>query len=261
MKYLRTFYLALQSEFISRSNIVGWLVVGVIPSIVLVIVWLAILGDKSSINGFTKGDFIVYYLFITFSWYLVGGNFVFPLGNGIKEGEINTSLLKPYDVVLSHFIKEQAWKVLSIVVALPAAIFVLYTFRDIVHVNLTLMQGFMLVVSLFIGAINFALLEALSGISAFWVTEIWPITNLKDMLESLFGGKLVPLTLMPASISFVANILPFKYIFYVPTSILLSKSSNIYLDVGTQLLYLFILYLLYKLAWNWGIKRYEAVGI
>lgn len=260
MKYLRTLLLSLQSEFISRANLVGWFIVGIIPSLILVLVWLAILGDKPSINGFTRGDFIIYYVFITFSWYIVGGNFVYPLGHGIKEGLINTTLLKPYDVVLGQGIKEQAWKILSFFVALPPTLLVLYLFRDSIHLNLTFYQVLLLIISLILGGINFALLEAITGITAFWVTEIWPVAQLNEMLLSLFGGRLLPLTLMPASILFIANILPFKYTFYVPVSILLSKSSDIFFDVSVQLLYLFILLLVYKLVWNLGIKRYEAVG-
>jgi len=260
MKYVRTFLLALQSEFISRVNVVGWFIVGVIPSIILVLVWLAILGDKPSINGFAKGDFIIYYLFITFAWYIVGGSFVFPIGNGIKEGEINTSLLKPYNVVLGQFIKEQAWKVLSIIVALPPTIIVLYIFRDAIHINLTFIQSLMLFISLLLGAVIFAFLEALAGICAFWVTEIWPIAHMNDILQSLLGGRLLPLALMPTSVLFVANLLPYKYTFYVPVSILLSKSPNIYLDVGIQVLYVFILFIIYRFVWNLGIRKYEAIG-
>ena len=260
MKYVRTFLLALQSEFISRANIVGWFIVGAIPSVILALVWLAILGDKQSINGFTKGDFVLYYLFVTFSWYIVGGNFAFPVGNGIKDGRINMTLLKPYNVVFGLCIQEQAWKALSFIIALPFALIVLYLFRDDIHIKLTLIQNVMLFISLILGAIIFAFLEALAGISAFWVTEMWPIAHVNGMLFSLFGGRMLPLTLMPPVILFIANLLPYKYIFHIPVSILLSKSSNMYLDIGLQFLYICILALIYQFVWIKGIQKYEAIG-
>lgn len=260
MKYLRTFFLAIQKEFISRANVVGWFIVGVIPSIILVLVWLTILGDRPSINGFTKGDFIVYYLFITFSWYIIGGSFVYPVGNGIKDGKINTTLLKPYNIVMGMFIQEQAWKVLSILVALPPTIFILFFFRDAIHINLSFLQIIMLIISIILGAIIFALLEAIAGLTAFWVTEVWPVAQLNEMFRSLFGGGMLPLTFLPPSILFIANILPYKYTFYVPVSILLSKSPNILIDIAMQLLYIFVLYIIYRFLWNRGIRKYEAVG-
>ncbi len=260
MKYFRTFLLALQSEFISRASIVGWFLVGSVPSIVLVLVWFAILGERHSIGGFTKGDFIVYYIFVTFGWYIVGGTFGRNVGIRIKDGRINTTLLKPYDTVLGQAIEEQAWKVLSICISLPITLIVLFSFRNTIHIHLSFAQSLLLVTSLILGGINFAFMEAIVGLTAFWVIEIWPVEHVKDILLSLFGGLLAPLALMPPTIFFLANILPFKYMFYVPVSILLSKTANPFLDVGIQFLYIIVLFGLYKFIWSMGIKKYEGVG-
>lgn len=260
MKYFRTFLLALESEFISRVNLLGWFIVGSISSIVLVLVWFAILGDRPNVGGFTKGDFIIYYIFITIGWYIVGGSFDVTTGNGIKNGTINTTLLKPYDVVLGQGIQEQAWKVLSMLITLPITALVLFIFKDIIYIHLTLAQIFLLILSLILGGINFALMEGIVGITGFWVTNVWPVAQVKEILLSLFGGLLVPLTLMPPAILFLANFLPFKYMFYIPVSIILSKNPNPLIDVGIQAVYIFVLFGFYKFIWRLGIRKYEAVG-
>ena len=260
MKYFRTFLLALQSEFTSRASTIGWFLVATIPSIVLVLVWFSILGQRQSINGFTKGDFIIYYLFVTIGWYIVGGTFGLTTGNGIKNGTINTTLLKPYDVVLGQAIQEQAWKVLSLFIAIPITAIILYVFKDIIHIHLSLEASLLLILSLILGGINFALMEGIVGITAFWVIEMWPVEQVKQIMLSLFGGLLVPLSLMPPTVLFFANLLPFKYMFYVPVTILLSKTSTPFLDVGIQFLYIIFLFGLYKLIWSLGIKKYEGVG-
>lgn len=261
MKYLRTFFIALEAEFASRINIIGWFLVGLIPIIVLIFVWLAIIGDKQSINGFTKGDFIVYYLFLQLSWYIVGGGFGYNVGDAIKKGQINTTLLKPYDVVFSFYIQEQAWKLLSLFIAIPVSSTLLFLFRDSINIHLSFDQGMLLTISLILGGILFALLEALTGLTGFWLTEIRPVTRLKETVISLFGGMLIPITLMPQALFNLANILPFKYMFYVPISILLGKSANAFLDVGIQIVYIILFYAVYKLVWSLGIKKYEAVGV
>lgn len=261
MKYLRTFLLALQVEFSSRINIFGWFLVCLIPSLILMMVWFAILGERQSINGFTKGDFTVYYLFITIGWYIVGGTFGQTTGNKIKNGMINTTLLKPYDVVFGQAIEEQAWKVISLFLSLPIVALIIFLLRDIIYIHLSYGHVLFLIISLMLGGINFALIQGLVGISAFWLTEVWPVDNLRSILLSLFGGLLVPLALMPPAIRFLADFLPFKYMFYVPVSILLSKTSNPYFDIGIQCLYAVILFGIYKLVWGVGIKKYEAIGI
>ncbi len=261
MKYLRTFFLSLESEFATRINIFGWFLVGLIPTVVLIFVWLAIIGDKQSINGFTKGDFIVYYLFLQISWYLVGGSFGYNVGNAIRNGTINTTLLKSYNIVLGKCIQEQAWKLLSLLIALPVSGIILFQFKDSIHIPLTFEKCILLIVSLLFGGILFALLEAIVGLTAFWLIEIRPVTRLKEMLTTLFGGILIPITLMPSGLHDVTNILPFKYMFYVPVSILLSKTTNAFLDVLIQLVYILIFYALYKFVWSKGIKKYEGVGV
>lgn len=261
MKYLRTFRLALESEFATRINIFGWFLVGLIPTIIIIFVWLAIIGDKHSISGFSKGDFIVYYVFFQLSWYIVGGSFGYNVGDAIKKGQINTSLLKPYNVVLRHCIHEQAWKVLSLLIAIPVSSIILFLFRDSVHIELSLVKGILLIVSLIFGGLLFALTEAIVGLTAFWLTEIRPVDRLVETLDMLFGGVLIPITLMPRIVFDVANILPFKYMFYAPVSILLGKSTNPILDIAIQGIYILLFFTLYKFVWRIGIKKYEAVGV
>lgn len=261
MKYVRTFLLALQVEFSSRINIFGWFLCSLLQSLLLMFVWFSILGERQSISGFTKGDFAVYYLFIMVGWYIVGGTFGLSTGRKIKNGMINTTLLKPYDVVLGQCLEEQAWKAVSFFLALPVVGLIIFLLRDIISIHLSSGHILLLFVSLILGGINFALVQGLIGISAFWITEVWPVDHLRVILLSLFGGLLVPLTLMPLIVRFFADFLPFKYMFYVPVSILLSKNPTPYFDAGIQLLYIGILFGIYKLVWGLGIKKYEAVGI
>lgn len=261
MKYFRTYLLSLEAEFASWANIAGWFLVASIPSLVLVLVWLAILGGRQSLGGLTKSDFLVYYIFITFGWYIVGGSFGLTVGRRIKDGSINNSLLKPYNFVIEQAIREQAWKTLSFIISFPALAAVLFFLRDVIVVSFTYDQIAFLAVSLLLGAFNFALVEAIIGLSALWIVEMWPIEHVKEILLSLFGGFYVPLSLMPEKVLFLANILPFKYMFYIPVSILLNKSTSPVVDIGLQAMYIGILFGVYKLMWHFGIKKYEAIGV
>lgn len=260
MKYLRIFLLAIQSNLVHRSDIIIWFIVGMIPAFTLVLVWFAILGDRASIQGYTRGDFIVYYFFQTISWYIVGGTFARPLGTKIKFGEVNKTLLKPYSLVLEQAISEQGWKVISFLLSLPAIVIFYLVFHSIINIHFTIPQISLIVVSLIFGALIFASIDAIVGCCAFWLPELWPLADLFDILLQLFGGRLIPLLLMPLSLQVTANFLPFKYIFYIPTLIFLNKSSNPVLDILTQGVVLLVVFLCYKLVWRAGIKKYEAVG-
>src|SRR5579871_5624929 len=99
MKYLRIFLLSLQIQLQYRANLFGWIIAGFVPPMTFIWIWLAILGHKSSLGGYTKNDFISYYLFMTLLWYIVGGNFWREISDAIKNGDISKSLVKPYNVI------------------------------------------------------------------------------------------------------------------------------------------------------------------
>ena len=150
MKYLRTFLIGIQVQLQYRADLIMWFIVGTLPAFALILVWFAILGNNTSIKGFSKGDFIVYYFFQTISWYIVGGSFSRWLGRNIKKGDVTTTLLKPYNVVFATALREQAWKLSSILCALPAIFIIFFLFRDIIHLHFSAIQFIELIVSLFL---------------------------------------------------------------------------------------------------------------
>lgn len=260
MKYFRTFLFALQTEMQYRANLVMWFVVGAIGPLSMVIVWFAILGDRSDIGGYTKGDFVIYYLLITFGWYIVGGEFSRQIGREIRNGGINKTLLKPYSVVLGEAATEQAWKLTSFLVSAPVLLIVMYLMRDYIVFRMIPSQAGWIVLTLFLGAIIFALIQATIGILAFWVTEIWPFAEMFDVVLHLFGGTLAPIALLPLVVQKVTVFLPFRYIFYEPINMILGNQPDPFSVVWKQGLCIVVLYVIYKLTWRAGIRRYEGIG-
>lgn len=260
MKYFRTFLFALQTEMQYRANLVMWFVVGAIGPLTMVMVWFAILGEKSSIGGYTKGDFVIYYLLMTFGWYIVGGEFSRQIGRAIKNGEMNITLLKPYNIVLAEAAKEQAWKLTSLIVSMPALLLVVYLMRDYISWRVNPEQGGWILLSLFLGAIIFALIQAIIGIFAFWVTEIWPFAEMMDVVLNLFGGMLAPIALLPEMVQKITVFLPFRYIFYEPTNMILGNNIEPWHVIWKQALSIVALYLIFKTTWRRGLRRYEGIG-
>jgi len=260
MKYFRTFLFALQTEMQYRANLVMWFVVGAIGPLTMVMVWFAILGEKSSIGGYTKGDFVIYYLLMTFGWYVVGGEFSRQIGRAIKNGEMNITLLKPYNIVLAEAAKEQAWKLTSLVVSMPALFVVVYLMRDYISWRINPAQGWWILLSLFLGAIIFALIQAIIGIFAFWVTEIWPFAEMMDVVLNLFGGMLAPIALLPQAVQTASIYLPFRYIFYEPINLILGNNLDPWNMIWKQLVCILVMYIIFRLFWRAGIKKYEGIG-
>lgn len=259
-KYWVRFLSAIATEFQYRANLIWWMIVGAISPVVMTLIWFAILQDRPEIGGYDRGDFVLYYLLTTVGWYIVGGEFARPIGEAIKSGDINKSLLQPYNVVLGKAVWEQAWKVLSLVISIPVSGFIMYFNREYISLNFEFSQLPTIVLSLVGGALIFGLLQAIIGILAFWVTEIWPFAEMNDMLLQLMGGMLAPISLLPPVAQQISMYLPFRYVFFEPVAIVLSKTAEPYEVIARQYVFVILLYLIYKIMWREGIKRYEAIG-
>lgn len=259
-KYWFRFLSAIETEFQYRANLIWWMIVGAIAPVVMTLVWFAVIQEQPDIGGYGKSDFVLYYLLITLGWYVVGGEFARPIGTAIRSGDINKSLLQPYSVILGKAVWEQAWKVLSLILSLPVAALILYLTRDFLEFHLELAVVPYVILSLMGGAIIFALIQAIIGILAFWVTEVWPFAEMNDMLLQLMGGMLAPISLLPPLAQTISLYLPFRYIFYEPVAIILGKS----IDPGTviirQGIFAIFLFVVYKLMWRAGLRKYEGIG-
>ncbi len=259
-KYWFRFLSAIQTEFQYRANLIWWMIVGAISPIVMTLVWFTVLESRPEVAGYDKGDFVLYYLLTTLAWYIVGGEFARPLGTAIRSGDLNKSLLQPYSVVLGKAVWEQAWKLLSLAFSLPVAAIILYLTRDYIEFSLTLSQMPFILLSLIGGALIFGLMQAIIGILAFWVTEIWPFAEMNYMLLQLMGGMLAPISILPPIAQQISLYLPFRYIFFEPVAIILGKVVDPSSVILRQFIFVILLYGIYKLTWRAGLKRYEGIG-
>ncbi len=259
-KYWYRFLSAIQSEFQYRTNLFAWMVVGAIGPTIMVFVWSAILEQQPSVGGYDQSDFILYYLLTTVGWYIVGGEFARPVGTAIRSGDINKSLLQPYSVILGKAVWEQAWKLLSLILSLPVCALILYLTRDTLEFSFNLSTLPVLIVSLIGGALIFGMLQAIIGILAFWMSEVWPIAEMNDMLLHLMGGMLAPMTLLPTMVQTISLYLPFRYIFFEPVAIALGKQTDPFGVIFKQAIFIVLLYAVYKVLWRAGLRKYEGTG-
>jgi ABC-2 type transport system permease protein len=182
------------------------------------------------------------------------------LGSDIKQGVINKTLVMPYSIILDAAVKEQAWKVVSLVLSLPILFGAWYWGREYINLDLGWTEVGLLVGTIVLGALIFALMEAVVGTMAFWFVETWPISETVGVARMLFGGVLAPLTLLPTVIQQASAVLPFQYMFYPAVSILTGIAGNPGRVILIQAGYVAGLYLLLRFTWSRGLRRYEGTG-
>jgi ABC-2 type transport system permease protein len=100
------------------------------------------------------------------------------------------------------------------------------------------------------------------GLLTFWFLEIQGFVILSLAIETVLGGQMFPLDLMPDWVFRLAQYLPFYYQMYFPAAIFTGRIDYALAvqGLGVQLLWVVALLLLNHFLWARGLRRHTAVG-
>ena len=229
--------------------------------VIYLVVWSTVAEQQGGeVGGFTPADFAAYYIV----WTLVRNmNIVltpFEWEHRIKRGDLSVDLLRPIHPIHRDLAYFGGWKLVVIVMWLPIAVVLTWTFRpaldpgaaDIGLFFIALWGGFF---------VRFFALWAL-GLITLWTTRISAVFELYFTAELLLSGRLVPLSLMPGWAQTLADFLPFQWAFQFPIDVLLGRLSTgeVWFGIAMQLMWSGIGIGATAVMWKRGIRRFAAVG-
>ena len=262
-KYRQAFLIGLQSNLVYRVNFAVRGFFSLFHLAVVFILWGAVFAHTPSIGGFSFAQTLTYFLVMLVMQFFVGAfNEDYQISEDIRNGLINQFLLKPINYFLYRLsIFAAARLVTGALILLPLIIAL-----PLLHGYLTLPQEwwrFALVVPAMVlsALIQFSIAYCF-GMLTFWFLEIQGFIVLSMAVESLLGGQMFPLDLMPAWIFRTAQYLPFYYQTYFPTAIITGRISlpAALSGFGIQLAWVVVLLLANQLLWTRGLRRHTAVG-
>ena len=117
-------------------------------------------------------------------------------------------------------------------------------------------------VSALMGYMIIFMLNYLIGLLAFWFLEVFPFMLFKYALITLFSGGIVPIDFFPEFMKPMVAMLPFQYILYAPTVILMGHSgaSEAVSLMSGQFAWIMALSLACRLAWRTGRNKLVIQG-
>jgi len=169
----------------------------------------------------------------------------------VRTGAIDLDLLKPLDFhfhMLARSTGEMLFRVC--VLALPGMLIGYFLFDLQLPANWQ--AGFFFVVAFLLGYLVSFHLGFLLGLLAFVSIEIHSIDWAFQATARFFSGQLIPLWLFPGVLGFLADILPFRSIFFTPLSIYAGvlQGGAVARAIGFQLLWLAILLSISHWLWR-----------
>ncbi len=97
---------------------------------------------------------------------------------------------------------------------------------------------------------------------AFWVLEVSTFIFILFAFEYIASGHLFPLDILPPALSQALHYTPFPYMLFFPVNIYLGRVTGAEVLNGLliQACWVFATYVLARVVWSRGIRKYSAVG-
>jgi ABC-2 type transport system permease protein len=264
MKYVRIFLLHFQevTEFKARSFV--WFLDTVIPSGILLLFWIgALASQKGNIAGWTLSSITSYYFLLSVMSSLLIVHIEEDLARvDIAEGRLSQYLIRPFSYFWSKFFEEIPWRILQGVYAISmCAIFVIFFGKFFTFTNNLSLFFLACIIAIFAYWISF-IFKMIVGIIAFWTIDIDGLRQLVEVILMIFGGFVLPLSLMPSFLSSLASYLPFSYIVYYPIIAFQGQLSfpQVFQVMGMQIMWIVLLGICYRFLFSLGIRKFSGVG-
>jgi len=263
-KYRQTFLTGLQSNIVYRFNFAVRGFFSLFHLAAVVILWSAASAGGSGLGGFNLGQTITYFVtLLILQFFISAFNEDYQISEEIRNGLINQFLLKPINYFLYRFSIFVAARLVSgglvflpLLVALP----VLHGYLTFPHTPWILVLG--LPAMALSAMIQFSIAYCF-GLLTFWFLEIQGFVILSMAVETVLGGQMFPLDLLPPAVYAVARFLPFYYQMYFPAAIFTGRLTDpqaIAHGFMIQSCWVVILLAVNHGLWVRGLRRHTAVG-
>ena len=187
------------------------------------------------------------------------------IGNSIKNGSLSRSLIQPNSILTNYFMVSVGFLMrIGFYYFVIFSPFILFYSRQAMFRETSPMIYLILLSCILMAFILRYLLSFLIGSAVFWTTKIDGQANFYENIFPLLAGVLYPFDIITLPwLKTILTLSPWSFVAYHPMQIYLGKYSQLqtlYVFLG-GLAWCLMLYLLAKLVFKLGLKRYESVGL
>lgn len=264
-KYLPFTRGVLESFLEYRARAVLWVISEFLSITLLYFFWHALYTSSGVevMNGYTFPEMMAYNIVVRVVQFTIFVNPHWYISEGIMNGSISMSLIKPIRYEIQLFFQGLGDIMISTIFFVIPIIGL--SLIGIILLNLQLpiawdQIGFFLISLVLALFINY-FISFIFGTILFFTINSFGIWQLKDAIELIFSGSLIPLAFFPAWLYNIAMWLPFAQSRYLPVLIITGKTTNgVIFALLTQFVWAIGLFAISQILWRFAIKRMTIQG-
>ena len=239
-----------------RVEIALWAVSGIIPFFMLNIWTNNNLNEAININNTMLSRYFLSAFFVRqFSVVWV----VFSFEEDALLGKLSPYIIQPLNPFFRYFTQHIAEQITRFPFALIIAIFFfLFNPESIWFPNLIFL--FLSFISTFLSFLIQFLIQSIIACLCFWTEKASSIERLFFIPTLFLSGLLAPVASFPKYVKSWIYFTPFPYLIDFPANLLSGNKTNISGGFIMQILWILLLFPLFRKIWYEGTKKYTAMG-
>lgn len=247
-------------NLVYKLNTIFKLLGNIISLMVQYYLWKSLIQENPQSSKYKLDEMVMYISISMVISMLLDNNVHKDLNEKIHKGSISMDLIKPLNLKVFYFYHSMAEALVSFIISsVPLTFFILLVFNVTLPDTMTIFIFIMFMLCSLL--LNYSILFLL-GILSFWIQQSWVLGRLYSSLISIFSGAIIPLTMYPPFLRFLTEILPFKWIYFIPIEAFL---GNVEKGLVLEYLVIYILWIglfsiLANFLWNKGIKNIVING-
>lgn len=262
-KYWEIAKVYMKTQLIWRADVVFNMIFTITKIIFAYMLWNIIFEGRSTITGFTFYGMMSYYIISSFLSQLEMSQGVSEeINQRIRNGTFSKYMVIPVSIE-GYFVAMEAGLVLFYFIFdfLAGAIWiVIFQIQFIFTTSVFAMVCAILMI--IIGMLFMVQLNYYLGLLTLKYQGIGTFLMIKNNLVSIITGSIVPLALFPDVIVQIMKLLPFYYITYLPSMLLVGYCEEQALS-GLVIISIWsvVLQAIIKYTWKNYVRKYDGVGI
>lgn len=223
-------------------------------------IWKAVIGE-GEINSINLEQMITYSIINTLILALLLTNISHKVNGSLKSGGIASELVRPLSYLMYLFAEGMGGVVYRFVFVVTPSLIISVIFFGI-QAPASIAHLFAFLVAMVFALVMSFLLGYLVSLIAFWFLTHFALDWMLGGLMIIFSGSFLPIWFFPDKWAFVAHVLPFQFLGYVPAALYMGyiPKEEIVMNLLPGLIWIGGFMILVQLLWWRAIRRLVVQG-